>query len=656
MASTSQSVASSMPNFPINRQQFVARMNERWRELDNQGNAALEETWAQMCDVFNQRILDFASPAATIWHTLSPGAGTGKTQGIAVYCQLLAENVTVQHPGVLFVTRLQQEADDFAELVNKLCGSYAAESVHSDKKNLHPDELRQVPVLVTTHSGYLLALRNAGYGNTKRWLTLVAHNNDHGTRQLTVIDEAINFIENHKITCESLEDLNRVFTKEIRSAVAQEKNISMNGQVVDACEYIDILYQQLDELVITESETVWVKPTKIIAEGQPFVRPLSLLRNLVLKLPFDQLLAEEKSQSVRKRLRKKYKKLIESVESLFTANAVRLVRRGSKNILVASEVLIPGNSHGCVVLDATSSIDALTYLNSRVRKYERIPGTRNYSRVTLYESRNHRLGKEYWIENGKDLAPLVIAEIDDRFQIGRKVLIVCHRQVKHHFKNFQTQCEYKVATWGKVAGRNDWQSFDTVFILGLPYRDRADEEGVFLSLQGDDEARWGVDPDTSVDDWKADVMSTLRLGPITADMIQAINRVRCRRVIDAEGRCADTAIYVLLPGGRDADYIVNTIHDEMPGIQRMKWEFGGAKRTVQRETAEHLLLNYADAMPVGEMPAKKVWEAADISESSGKQLVRRHLNDTTSQLRKALAAKGVNFQRHKNGRLYFVKN
>ena len=251
---------------------------------------------------------------------------------------------------------------------------------------------------------------------------------------------------------------------------------------------------------------------------------------------------------------------------------------------------------------------------------------------------------------------MIISEVNARFQKGSSVLLVCHRQVKHHFKGFQTQCEYDVATWGSIAGRNDWQAYGAIFIIGLPYRDRAFDEGIFLSLQGDDDAHWNVDPDTGIDDWKVGVMNMLSLGEVTADAIQAINRVRCRRVIDSKGRCAPTAVFMLLPTDRDADYIVDTVRTEMPGIEIENWEFCGARRIVKLKSGKARIVDYADILPVGETPAPEVMKELRISPSSWKQLVRRELRDPDSPVRISLRSKGVDFAKRKNGRWYFIKD
>ena len=61
---------------------------------------------------------------------------------------------------------------------------------------------------------------------------------------------------------------------------------------------------------------------------------------------------------------------------------------------------------------------------------------------------------------------------------------------------------------------------------------------------------------------------------IAVATIQAINRVRCRRVIDSSGNCEPTDVFLFVPSGARGDALVEAIKTEMPGIRVSKWQFG----------------------------------------------------------------------------------
>jgi hypothetical protein len=174
---------------PVNVDLYVKSMRNRWIEgLGNAPNKALEAAWADMADTFNRHI----EGKAKRWSVLQLPTGTGKTQGLAVYCQELAR--LPKHPGVLVITRFTEEADKLVELINRLAGAGNAVARHS-KIQVGETAIQQSPVLIVTHAAYLLAMEEIGglTEEAQRWRRLVTWQN--GERRLTIIDEALNTIE-----------------------------------------------------------------------------------------------------------------------------------------------------------------------------------------------------------------------------------------------------------------------------------------------------------------------------------------------------------------------------------------------------------------------------------------------------------------------------
>src|SRR5690349_19941180 len=100
---------------------YVAAMRRHWTTtLGNVCSPSLEDVWRQMAHTFNRQIATFGTPEGDRWKVLQPETGTGKSQGLAVYCSLLPAS---DHPGVLIVTRLISQADEIAALVNRLAGA-----------------------------------------------------------------------------------------------------------------------------------------------------------------------------------------------------------------------------------------------------------------------------------------------------------------------------------------------------------------------------------------------------------------------------------------------------------------------------------------------------------------------------------------------------
>ena len=63
------------------------------------------------------------------------------------------------------------------------------------------------------------------------------------------------------------------------------------------------------------------------------------------------------------------------------------------------------------------------------------------------------------------------------------------------------------------------------------------------------------------------------ISQITVSILQAINRIRCRRVIDEYGNCKSSKVYLLIPHGEEGEDVLNGICTEMPLVRLHEWKF-----------------------------------------------------------------------------------
>src|SRR5205814_2117763 len=81
---------------------------------------------------------------------------------------------------------------------------------------------------------------------------------------------------------------------------------------------------------------------------------------------------------------------------------------------------------------------------------------------------------------------------------------------------------------------------------------------------------------------------------MSVSIIQAINRVRCGRVIDAEGRSPPADIYIVLPKDKTGDAILRDILADMPELNVVAWAFdldGPRVRRARSGTAHEALIS-----------------------------------------------------------------
>ncbi|HEU0222684.1 MAG TPA: hypothetical protein VFR34_10815, partial [Paracoccaceae bacterium] len=144
---------------------FAERMRRHWEDtLGNVSSPSLEAIWQQMADAFGQAIDAHGTKEAGHWRILQPSTGTGKSQGLAVYCAMLAEIASRQvgdrnaRPvGVLIVVRLIEQAEEMVRTINGLAGFEAALAKHSGVR-LSPEAIEAAQILVVTHRAYENAL------------------------------------------------------------------------------------------------------------------------------------------------------------------------------------------------------------------------------------------------------------------------------------------------------------------------------------------------------------------------------------------------------------------------------------------------------------------------------------------------------------------
>lgn len=648
-------------SWPIPPEQFVHQMTEHWTaNIGNYHNAALQDMWRQLCEVFNQKISETNSALHDRWHTLPLPTGTGKTEGLLVYCWMLAQRyVITEQPGVLIVTRLQKEADGLAMKLNTLFGSVIAITDHSGSPSHDPSAMAYMPVVIIAHEGYKISVKEARRGDFGRWSRHNTFGNQFGVRRLLVIDEAIDLINHHVINSKLLHRIQAVLAAvpEIRDQLSPTKNILAGDQPVSVCEYVDMLADWLSERSL-HPQTEGILKYSPASPGPNMSMPFDGLRHAFRNVKYEQLLSDYRDLQRRRDIKAEFDEYINALESLIFANVVAFRRHRDSNCLVTSELLRLPKSQGCVMLDATSQINVLNYLDVQVTEHMRLRHPRNYSTVTVYVSRDYYPGRHSMVKNAESDSREILGNLDARLDRSRSALIVCHKQNRASFEAVETGFTKEIATWGAIAGRNDWQDFDCVAICGLQYRNELFRDGFFLTLQGPDESSWTHDPEEvgglPIEQHHEQILRDIQLSPVIADVIQAINRVRCRKFVDAAGNCKETDVFILLRHGDEGDAIVSALMREMPNARIATWEISAELRSVRLSPTESDLLAWAESVSPGKYGSQDVVKAKSIRSGTLRQTLNRRCGPN-SDLRTALLERGISVSKLSTGRWCFEK-
>jgi hypothetical protein len=194
------------------------------------------------------------------------------------------------------------------------------------------------------------------------------------------------------------------------------------------------------------------------------------------------------------------------------------------------------------------------------------------------------------VKNVKTRFPRLLHALEGELGTDRSVFLCLHKDAEHVALSYEHHfAGFDVGHWGAVDGRNDWAACDTAVIFGLPYRDQVWSTNQIFALRGYQDDEWIQNP---VWNEHADVRRVMEQRQLSVSIIQAINRICCRRVIDAQGRCPAADIYIALPKDKTGDAVLQDILADMPSIRVVPWNFelDGPKVRKARSGTSHAAL------------------------------------------------------------------
>ena len=148
------------------------------------------------------------------------------------------------------------------------------------------------------------------------------------------------------------------------------------------------------------------------------------------------------------------------------------------------------------------------------------------------------------------------------------------------------------------------------------------------------------------------VRQEMQIKQLSVSLIQAINRIRCRRVVDQKGNCDEADVFVVLPRGEVGQSILSNITTEMPNIKTVEWEYeidGPTLRKVRKGSSHEAILAYMQNAPAGELPVARLREEFELGQDTYKALLKT-LRDQTHPLSQSLTEIGVTYHSTGKGR------
>jgi hypothetical protein len=368
------------------------------------------------------------------------------------------------------------------------------------------------------------------------------------------------------------------------------------------------------------------------------------MRQALRDLRLDHDLLREHDVKSHQRQVQRFDKLLTSVEVLLSQWRWYAKKRGDHTINSA-RLILPEENCGAVILDATASANLVYQLfGGRVDLRPLPEGSRSYANVTLHVSFGHAVGKGTLMDTVKEERDKLVQNLKKVLSTDRKVFVCCHKDVEPHLVGLDTGFSaFDVGHWSAIDGRNNWDNHDAAAIFGLPYRDNIWAANTYMAIRGPQGDAWlNADGDRPFGVYK-DIRRELEIGHLVVSVVQAINRIRCRRVIDADGNCPASDVFILLPGGEPGQKLLEGIKTAMPHIRVVKWAYQSAKKRVRKSEHAEALARFAESMMPGWWSMSEIARQLSIPKRS-REWLSRLLRDTTSDLYTRLAKLGVHYE------------
>jgi hypothetical protein len=661
----------------VDPNEFVKVMEHHWTGcLGNVSSEPLRKLWHRMAYMFGSYAVGYTHKNK--WTVLQPPTGSGKTEGTMVYCSMLSVAAKDFYPGVLIVTRLKTDADHIADRINELTENMSEADKHSisvvginagklpcpinkrsgiiseavayhgdTKGKLNTSDLKNYPVLVITHKAHELAMDSLEQDGDMRQTWPYFSNWKNSKRRLIIIDEALDIVKHSKAELDKLRQTEATLSQSMRERFSKE--VQCLNEVIDVLSNYE---KKTRKKTIKDHRVVddCIKSNKAIS--------FSGLRQAMRKeTRYDLKLLCKTDNKEQQRLREIHDAIMEDLEDI-VQSWVYYAHVNGQPTLNTARLIIPDYMQGAAVLDATAGRNVMYELFPPAN-VEPIPkDSRNYQNVTLHISRDHNLGSGYMKDKAKELSQELIDELNERLDESRKVFVCTHKDIEPALDLCKPLFDLRKGHWGAIDGSNDYRDCDTAVIFGIPYRPNILSTNIYMALQGEQTTDWLQDSTNRAHGEHQDIKKSLTNGQIITSIIQAINRVRCRKVIDAEGNCLSTDVYLMLPKNAIAEEILDSIKNDMPGIRTKDWTFSSGKRQVRGSKHESALREYIVNMDIGSQDITTIKKALNISNTSFKTLVKK-MKDDSSNLYKAITKVGAKYSSEGPGKgrqAYIVKS
>jgi hypothetical protein len=588
-------------------------VKDRWLGFGNKLPPDALGVWDSIADVFDKHL----NGQAECWSVMPAETGAGKSLSATSYAALLAKDPK-EHRGMLIVSRLMSQVDEMIETINTIATAHVAVGRHSESNTTRESEAN-AQILCITHAMFNVSLSQLENGEGKRWRELMIME-DGQERSLIVVDESLDMLKLPTLEVSAVNALNNVLPKlkghdPATMIRTQTCNLTLNNTLLTMQELPSADLQMIAGVLNAQLDLA------------QYAKDLGTFNGLLDVAIADG--ASAKTKYERDRL-VQFKTAKEHMEMLLhILDSFGVIKNNADRIFTGCTVL-PLMGSPPVILDATANVnnvyDQLRKNGGICIDVVELKQLRRYDNLTVHVARLGKTGKSSLV-SAKGQTMVTHAYDDVMFQAKKygltDTLVVSHKDTEPYWAKF---ANLRTAHFNAIDGLNVYSQCDSCVIWGFLHQDMVRMKCSMIALSA--QIHNGIPDDSLATEFEA------RL--IAAKIIQALNRIRTRRITDTDGGCAPSHAFLTIPSrGTIGDRVLDLVMGSMPGAQLQDWELdveGPAKMGRKRNFDYHqAAVTFLKNLAVGKtVKMKHIQAGAGLSNEACKtafQLRTRSGND-----------------------------
>lgn len=570
------------PLEPIHPESLIDAVTEKLTEFEIILSHNTPTLIMEMCKTFNYAITQNKMQAPTQKLVMSPQTGSAKSVCAQVYISLLTKESS------LMVVSRVDVAIAYCEHINAWSGNpnYARciYQISSTNAN-HPlrvdkEALKEHRCIIMTHNMFIRVNKSNEVNRYK--------NIDRKARDLVIIDERLKLYDKytvHKNQVEALADMNQVIAidaythNQIGEKLADI--LALMGFLKEAFEKLHALSLKSNFNIIysTDSDECSLIQLELQSEWERMLQEnfIQYLKENHIRFVNFPLLPKE-SNAFNKHAKATLLFFLSCIEKL--AQHPFFYYKDGNDESITAIVSIHNHFGTHVMLDATANINAYyeyELVNEKLKanleldcttKLIQTTQTKRYENVTIHIAKGFFQGKKAIFEKGYGTkeAKLYLGLIHHILEGNSdKLLIITTKAFRKALQLLTTNKRIRITHWGDHIGKNEWNDCVRVMVIGWYFFKNIE---YYTSFVG---ANATVKNATLMHGFLPKVRYRFKVTQLVDDLVQAVNRSAIRNVIDEEGNCPKSHIYMFYASTDEYRDVMRLFLEQFRGAKVERW-------------------------------------------------------------------------------------